>query len=248
MRRERRSTMSPIPSLVIRRHDPAQQRRTRLLVVAVWLGSLLIVAGLVAIFGSRPGGPDREAELAAALKEREALKTRVAMLTRSEQVAKSALADVQQTLRDREEEIDGLRADLAFYGRLVGGNKREGLAVHALQVEAVKGSQAWNFTATLTQNFKRGEEIKGRLVLSVEGVAAGKLQTLDWSALSQGQGSSGIEYGFKYFQQVSGTIMLPAGFAANRVIVRAEGEGGRVEQEFSWKDAIKGEESDNVPQ
>jgi hypothetical protein len=65
--------------------------------------------------------------------------------------------------------------------------------------------------------------------------------------LSQGQ-TSGVEYGFKYFQQVSGTIILPVGFAANRVIVRAEGEGGRVEQEFPWKDAIKGEESDNVPQ
>jgi hypothetical protein len=239
--------MSPLPSLVIRHHDPAQQRRTRLLIVAVWLGSLLIVAGLVAIFGSRSVGPDRAAELAAALKDGEALKTRVAMLTRSEQVAKAALADVQQTLRDREEEVDGLRADLAFYGRLVGGGPREGLAVHALRIVPVKDSQAWNFTATLTQNFKRGEEIKGRLALSVEGIAGGKLETLDWSSLRQGQ-SSGIEYGFKYFQQVSGTIMLPAGFAANRVIVRAEGEGGHVEQEFSWKDAIKGEESDNVPQ
>jgi hypothetical protein len=239
--------MAPLPSLVIRRLDPAQQRRARLLVAAMWLGSLLIVAGVVAIFGSHPGGPDRSAELAAALKDVEALKTRVAMSTRSEQVAKAALGDVQQTLRDREEEVDGLRADLAFYGRLVGGGKREGLAVHALRVAPVKDSLAWNFTATLTQNFKRGEEIKGRLALSVEGIAAGKLQTLDWSLLSQGQ-TSGIEYGFKYFQQVSGTIMLPVGFAANRVIVRAEGEGGRVEQEFPWKDAIKGEESDNVPQ
>jgi len=239
--------MSPLPSLVIRRHDPAQERRARLLLGAVWLGSLLIVAGVMAMFGSLPHGPDRSAELAAAMKEGEALKTRVAMLTRSEQVAKAALADVQQTLRDREEEVDGLRADLAFYGRLVGGGTREGLAVHALRVVPVKGSQAWNFTATLTQNFKRGEEIKGRLVLGVEGITAGKLETLDWASLSQGQ-SSGIEYGFKYFQQVSGTIMLPAGFAANRVIVRAEGEGGRVEQEFSWKDAIKGEESENVPQ
>jgi hypothetical protein len=106
----------------IRRHDPAQQRRARLLIGAVWLGSLLIVAGLVAILGARPAGPNHAAELAVALKDVDVLKTRVAMLTRSEQVAKSALADVQQTLRDREEEIDGLRADLAFYGRLVGGN------------------------------------------------------------------------------------------------------------------------------
>ena len=58
------------------------------------------------------------------------------MLERSEQVAKAAVGDLQQTLRDREEEIESLRSDLAFYGRLVGGGKREGLAVHVLKVSA----------------------------------------------------------------------------------------------------------------
>jgi len=173
---------------------------------------------------------------------------RVAVLERSEQVAKAALADVQQTMRERDEEIDALRADLAFYGRLVGGARREGLAVHMLTLKAVKDSQAWNFVVTLTQNFKRGQDVKGRVTVSVEGVQAGKLTTLDWAALSQGQNNAGIEYGFKYFQQVSGTIMLPPGFAANRVIVHAEGDGGRADQEFAWKDAVKGEEADDVRQ
>ena len=84
--------------------------------------------------------------------------------------------------------------------------------------------------------------------MGVAGVEGEKSTTLDWSALAQGQDKSGMAYSFKYFQQVSGTIMLPEGFTANRVIVRADGEGGRVEQEFSWKDAIKGEESDDVRQ
>lgn len=240
--------MPPLPNLVIRPHDPARQRNARLLVATVWLGSLLIVAALVAVLASRAPSASRLAELEAATKETNDLKSRVALLTRSEQVAKAALGDLQQTLRDREEEIDGLRADLAFYGRLVGGGKREGLAVHALRITPVKDSKAWNFTATLTQNFKRGQDITGRVTLVVEGVADGKLKTLDWSSLSQGQDNSGIEYRFKYFQQVSGTIMLPADFAANRVVVRADGEGGRVEQEFSWKAAVKGEESEDVRQ
>ncbi|GAA0719155.1 DUF6776 family protein [Dokdonella soli] len=239
---------SPIPSLVIRPHDPAQRRRAWLLLALAWLGSLLIVAAIVATVASRGPRSETITRLAEADRESEALKARIAVLERSEQVAKAALADVQQTLREREEEIDGLRVDLAFYGRLVGGGKREGLAVHALRVKPVKDSKAWNFTATLTQNFKRGQDIRGRVMLSVEGVAGGKLKTLDWSALTQGQDASGIEYSFKYFQQVSGTIMLPADFAANRVIVRADGDAGRVEQEFSWKDAVKGEESDDVRQ
>jgi hypothetical protein len=240
--------VNPTPSLVIRRHDPAQRRRVWLQLALAWLGSLLIVGTLVAYFIARSSQHDGASRAAAVGKEGDTLRARIAVLERSEQVAKAALADVQRTLREREEEVDGLRADLAFYGRLVGGNKREGLAVHALRIKPVKDSQAWNVVATLTQNFQRGQEIKGHLTMSIEGVQKDKLSTLDWNALAQGQDKSGIEYGFKYFQQVSGTIMLPGGFVPNRVIVRADGEGGRVEQEFSWKDAIKGEESDDVRQ
>jgi hypothetical protein len=240
---------TPAPSLVIRPHDAAQQRRRRWLLALAWLASLLLVGALALHFAPRTPDQRRIARLAAVEQDNADLKTRIAVLVRSEQVAKNALADVQQTLRERDEEIEGLRADLAFYGRLVGGNRREGLAVHALRVQPVQGaSPAWNFTATLTQNFKRGRDVKGRLSLSVEGIADGKLKTLDWSALTQGKDGGGIEYGFKYFQQVGGTIMLPAGFAPNRVIVRADGDGGRVEQEFAWKDAIKGEESEDVRQ
>jgi hypothetical protein len=234
--------------LIIRRHDPARTRRAWLLLGLIWAGSLLIVAAVVASFvPSAPRSADT-AQLAAAARENESLKARIAVLERSDQVAKSALVDVQQSMRERDEEVDALRADLAFYGRLVGGAKREGLAVHMLAIKAVKESQAWNFVATLTQNFKRGQDVKGRLTLSVEGVQGGKLATLDWSALNQGQNNSGIEYGFKYFQQVSGTIMLPPGFAPNRVIVHADGDGGRADQEFPWKDAVKGEESNDVRQ
>ncbi len=234
--------------MVIRSHDPAQLRRARWLLGMAWLGSLLIVATMVALVVARTSHDGTAAQRASAEKQVDTLKARVAVLERSEQVARAGIAEVQKTLREREEEVDGLRADLAFYGRLVGGNKREGLAVHALQVTAVKHSQAWNFRVTLTQNFRRGEDVKGRLTISVEGVADGKLTTLDWPALSQGASASGIEYDFKYFQQVSGTIMLPAGFAANRAIVRADSDSGRVDQEFAWKDAIKGEESDDVRQ
>lgn len=236
-----------IPSLVVREHDPAQQRRVRWMLALAWLGSLLIVGALVATFTGRVPLKTSPREIALD-HDNDALKSRVAVLQRSEQVARTALVDVQQTLREREEEIDGLRADLAFYSRLVGGSKREGLAVHAFEARPVKGSQAWNFTATLTQNFKRGQDLKGRLTLSVEGIADGKLQTLEWSSLDQGRDKSGIEYSFKYFQQVVGTIMLPVGFSANRVLVRADGDGGRVEQDFSWKDAVTSKEGNDVPQ
>jgi len=236
------------PSLVVRTHDPARQRRGQLMAGAIWLVSLVMVAGITAAIVAY--GFERTDHLrdSALDQEGEALKTRIANLERSEQVAKAAVGDLQQALREREEEIESLRSDLGFYGRLVGGGKREGLAVHVLKIARVPDSQAWNFVATLTQNFKRGQDTRGHVMLSIEGVKDGKLTTLDWPALSQGQESAGIEYGFKYFEQVKGTIMLPAGFQPNRVRVRADGDAGRVEQDFAWSDAVKGEEGDDVRQ
>jgi len=236
------------PPLVVRTHDPARERRGQMLAGAIWIVSLIVAAAATAAIVSYGFESTSRSKGDAADKDTASLEARIAMLERSEQIAKAAVGDLQQTLRDREEEIESLRSDLAFYGRLVGGGKREGLAVHVLKVHRVGDSQAWNFVATLTQNFKRGQDTKGRVTLSVEGVENGKLATLDWTALTQGQNPAGIEYGFKYFQQVNGTIMLPGGFQANRVRVKADGDGGHADADFAWNDAIKGEEGDDVRQ
>ncbi|MGH8174233.1 MAG: DUF6776 family protein [Rhodanobacteraceae bacterium] len=114
------------PSLVVRTHDPARQRRGQLLAAAIWLVSLVVVAAAttaIVSYGFESGG---RAETEAADRDTDSLKSRIAVLERSEQVAKAALHDVQVTLREREEEIESLRSDLAFYGRLVGGAYRAG--------------------------------------------------------------------------------------------------------------------------
>src|SRR5215469_14667179 len=158
------------PPLVVRPHDPARERRGQMLAGAIWLVSLVVVAAATAAIVSFGFEAASHSQSESAGRDVEALKARIAMLERSEQVAKAAVGDLQQTLRDREEEIESLRSDLGFYGRLVGGGKSEGLAVHVLKVRRLPDSEAWNFVATLTQNFKRGQETKGHLLLAIEGV------------------------------------------------------------------------------
>ena len=234
------------PRFVIQQVNPARARRFWLFAALLWLGSLTLAVVFTSLFlttgSQQASGPTVEDA------DTTALKMRIVVLERSEQVAKAALVDLQQTLRDREEEIAGVRADLAFYGRLVGGAKREGLAVHALSLTPVADSRAWNFSATLTQNFKRGPETRGKLTIAVSGIRDGKLETIDWKDLTQSPGDSGIAYAFKYFQQVKGTIMLPEGFEPNRVRASADGDGGHSDQEFPWNDAAQTEETNNVRQ
>jgi len=163
------------------------------------------------------------------------LEQRAATLARSDQITRDANRDLQGTLAERDEEIAGLRADVAFYERFVGATaQRRGLAVHELKIEP-QTDQAWHFTVTLTQNLNRGAVNAGRLLVSVEGTRHGKLQRLGWSDLRQQASEPGLPYSFKYFQQVEGDLVLPPDFQPVRVSVRLTPQSGSaVEQSFTW--------------
>ena len=208
--------------------------RAHLVLLGVLAACLLFgLWGAWTVFGS-PRGDD-----AAALRgEVEGLRQEVATLARSDQVSREANIDLQATLAERDEEISALRADVAFYERLVGStSQRRGLAVHGLRLQS-QGNGAWHFTATLTQTLNRAAVSSGELTLAVEGSRDGSLERLAWADLRQAEDPPGVEYSFKYFQQVEGDILLPAGFQPLRVVVRlSPPRGPAVEESFTWADA-----------
>ncbi|MEO5630201.1 MAG: DUF6776 family protein [Thermomonas sp.] len=167
------------------------------------------------------------------------LEQQVATLTRSDQISRQANSELQGTLAERDEEIASLRADIAFYERFVGATgQRRGLSVHELTLQPQRDAQLWHFVATLTQNLNRGAANRGRLQLLVEASEGGRMQKLDWADLRQQQDAPGVEYSFKYFQQVEGDIVLPPGIMPVRVIARLlPASGAAVEQSFTWGDA-----------
>jgi hypothetical protein len=194
--------------------------------------------GWQAIAGRSADSPT-PAQLQAQQKRIDTLEQRNATLSRSDQISRDANKDLQSALAERDEEIAGLRADVAFYERFVGATaQRRGLAVHELQLQP-QTDQAWHFTATLTQNLNRGAVNAGQLKVSVEGTRDGKLQKLAWDDLRQAN-APGVPYSFKYFQQVEGDLVLPPGFKPVRVIVRLVPQGGPVvEQSFAWNEAVR---------
>ena len=172
----------------------------------------------------------------------DALEQEVATLRRSDQISRQANTELQGTLAERDEEIASLRADIAFYERFVGATaQRRGLAVHELTLAPQRNPQVWHFVATLTQNLNRGAVNRGRLLLSVEASNGGRMQKLGWGELRQQGNAPGIEYSFKYFQQVEGDLLLPAGVTPVRVIARlVPASGAAVEQSFTWSETTAG--------
>lgn len=169
------------------------------------------------------------------------LNQEVATLRRSDQISREANRDLQRTLAERDEEIAGLRADVAFYERFVGATgQRRGLSVHELTM-ARQGDDAWHFVATLTQNVNRGAVNSGRLTLGIEGTRNDRMERLSWSSLRKQSTAPGLDYSFKYFEQVEGEVILPADFKPLRITVRLVPAGGSaVEQSFPWPEAVHG--------
>ena len=159
---------------------------------------------------------------------------RVATLTRSDQISRDANRDVQAMLAEKDEQIAGLRADVAFYERFVGsGGERKGLSVHSAEFAPEAGG-TWRYQIVLTQSLNRGALSQGEMEFEIEGVQAGKLATLKWDTLQQTQDAPGQKYAFRYFQRLGGSVVLPAGFTPQRAKVSLRGQGANVDQTFAW--------------
>jgi len=222
--------------------SPAARRRL-LLGVVVLLCLLFGAWGAWRTFAPPPDDAhaqisERDRRLGAQRRQLAELEQRVATLSRSDQISREAMRDLQNTLAERDEEIAALRADVDFYERFVGSTaQRRGLTVHELRLQS-RGDNVWHFTATLTQNLNRGVVNNGELRLAVEGTLGGRLQRLDWPSLRQQADAEGIDYSFRYFQQIEGDLVLPQGMRPVRIHARVVPEGGRaIEQSFPWEQA-----------
>lgn len=228
------------PRFVIVPHRP----HIRVLLVAglaLWLLSVVAVyswaslraaPGLAKAQESLAVNTERAGQAEALVKQ---LRQNVATLRRSDQISRSANTELQASLAERDEEVSGLRADVAFYERLVGATgQRRGLSVHEAYFTPEEGG-TWRYTITLTQNLNRGAISKGEARVSVEGVSSGRLRSLRWENLLQKPGAPGQPFSFRYFQQLEGSVVLPQGFTPQRVRVQLRSGGSTVDQAFPWQ-------------
>lgn len=227
---------------------PRQSRLPRGLLAGLMFLLGAVVVGGLAWWLLAPSAGDPRAQLAESQRRLAAqqdviaeLQQRVATLTRSDQISREANADVQSMLAEKDEEIAGLRADVAFYERFVGNSgPRRGLAVHSAEFAPEAGG-SWRYEVVVTQSINRGGLTKGEMEFAVEGVRDGKLTTLNWDELHQKPDAPAQDYSFRYFQRLGGSVILPAGFTPQRVEVTLRGSGASVEQAFDWTLATPGD-------
>ncbi|HEX7813961.1 DUF6776 family protein [Dyella sp.] len=234
----------PPPRFVVRQHDDTAHRRKLYWLAGGWAASLLATGLIVAALAGHnaPAVVDKR-QVKALTAQNDDLKQQLANLQRAQQVNDIATKSVRSTLAEREEEINGLRADLGFYSRLIGGDaQRQGLRVQELKIVPVSGSPtAWNINLSLTQSAKRGDEVTGKLQVSVDGLRGEKVVQLDWPALGDAAQKDGLPFRFKYFQQLHATFVLPADFKPTRLHVKVMPNGDTaISRAVGWNDALAG--------
>lgn len=236
---------APVPSRfrIVPRDAAVRRRGTSLLFALVWaagVGAAWWAASHTAaprLAKADAARANAEREVKALQAELSGLRQRESTLSRSDQISRAANAEVQEALAERDEEIAALRADVAFYERLVGStSQRKGLTVHVAEFASEDGG-TWRYQIMLTQTMNRGAISEGQMRFTVEGVRAGKLAAVQWDELHQQRSAPGQAYSFRYFQQLDGNVMLPPGFTPQRVKVTLHGEDAAVEQAFDWKTA-----------
>lgn len=242
------------PDLVLRAHDPVGARRQRVLLVGGWLLSSVVI-WLIATYWSAPNLVSVQGEMRSSVieleklqKELERSERALSISEKSDQVSRTANESLQATLRAQEDEIAGLRGDIAFFQRLMDGKSgRKGLTVQDLSVRAIEGGRGYNVRATLTQNLRKGEVTRGTATISIEGMQDERIITLAWDRLSGGAPVATTQFSFKYFQQMDSSFVLPEGFTPNRIkmVVKSE-QGDNTEQTLAWSQALSNGEKDDV--
>jgi len=229
-------------------HAPSARLRARLGWGLAWAVTLLLAAGLGYVLaggGSVVIGHGNARKVKVLSRENAQLKQQLAIAQRSVQVANVASRKLTDNLAERDEQINGLRADLAFYARLVGGSaQHEGLQLQGVHLSQVGKSRAWNIVLTLTRNARSGNEVHGKATVDVDGVRAGSLARLHWQDISAPSEKDGLDFKFKYFQQLHGTILLPRDFTPNRLNIDLQPAHGKaITQSMSWAEARKNSEN-----
>lgn len=210
--------------------------RRRWFVGGGWALGAAVVFALGVAVGRGLGLPNGPVARLRALTARNAeLQARVQSLQQQQRTASTALAALRTSMSARDAELQALKREQAQYSRLIGIDGHSGLAVHSLALSAVKGTDAWNFVVTLVNTAENAEVARGTLTVAVEGVRAGKLATLKWQALAGPRAGNGLPFAFKFFQQVTGSLVLPRDFVPNRVVVTlAPLDGAPVSRSLPW--------------
>lgn len=237
--------------LVIRKqHHPWRRLALAGLVFAV-------VAG--AVVGAYRLGVDRGVgEAAAAVRERQSLRQRLATMSEELAALRGEVARLQSAQRIDREAHDKVRANLGrvqqqnlelreelqFYRNIVAPSENSaGVQVQRFLVEPAIGPGQFRYKLTLIHlrgAKSRKDVARGRVEVYIDGSAGDRKQRLRLAELVE---SAELTYSIKYFKHFEGELRLPEGFQPHSAVVEVIPRGDDrpvLEKRIRWPGTASG--------
>lgn len=168
----------------------------------------------------------------------EDLSQRVAVLQKGGEVDRQAAEDFRETVRALNENLANLEQEVAFYkGIMAPGSIDKGLRISKIDITPL-GNRQYSYSVMLTQVVDNTNFVQGEVAVNVIGVRNGVREIVALRDLDSGVADLGIDFRFRYFQEIKGSLNIPSDFTPQQmqVVLQSRGKNSqRVEETRTWK-------------
>ncbi|MHB1587931.1 MAG: DUF6776 family protein [Acidiferrobacteraceae bacterium] len=203
---------------------------------------LLLVLGGTALYrhGLAMAGFDRaaavarqhrlEAKVARLSTENHTLRQGLVVAERSLQMDQTAYRDLNGALDRSARRITRLEERVDLYRTVLSSpTPVQGVTIERLTLRRASG-QRYRYALILVQPFEARGAVFGRVRFKIKGSSSGVPVTFTFP----GTVDKAIPVHFKYFQDIEGSLELPAGFAPELIDVDVQAQGRKIQKRFSW--------------
>jgi len=162
----------------------------------------------------------------------EEAKSSLTKVTRQLQIDQSAYTELRKQLEASNRQISELANELKFYRSIISpADGRSGVRIQEFELSPTDSENRYRYRLILIQALEHESKVKGLVRFEIHGTQDGAARTVRSPDETQGD----ISAEFKYFQNFTGTLELPAGFMPAEIKVIFEAEDDAVVQRmYPW--------------
>lgn len=168
-----------------------------------------------------------------------ALKEQVRLLETHRAIDREAYREVERSLAGLQQKIQEQRDAIGFYrGILSPDDGGRGLRVQELKLTQGKNEREYLLNLVLVQVMQHERTVKGDVAFSLEGAQDGAVVTYTLEQLVPEDADSEWPFSFRYFQNFDRQLILPRGFAPEKVHIEVRSTTksvASVKQSFLWQ-------------
>ena len=235
---------SPQERMIVVPYRPGLKLRQRL---TAWLAVLIgmaggFVIGAAAFYLRYQEFTEEHEKMRIALEESQAqealLRQQVTNYERGRAIDQQAALDVQKTIMDLHKTIARLKEDTTFYKNILAPSEQnKGLKVQRWEVEPIR-DRRYRYKLVLAQIAENKNFVEGIAAVNFIGTKGRGEQEIIPLRDMTGTRDLGVRFKFRYFQELTGELLLPDDFRPDKVqvVVQSKGRNAtKLEQTFLWK-------------